>query len=168
MTPIRLFAAWCKTREPRTEMPDVSLLSAPVSRQHPFIFSQQQIADLGPGLRRGPALLLAGERDGPEAVGVATSGGTLGVGADLAGGQDAALDGEDLTDELSVPRQRDVFALEEHLEVGGPALLAELDQLGIARGQRSVTSSQLLTQRGDLRADRRHLTRPARRGQPDL
>lgn len=46
MTPIRLFAAWCKARDPRTEVPDVSLLSAPVSRQHPFIFSQQQIADL--------------------------------------------------------------------------------------------------------------------------
>lgn len=46
MTSIRLFAAWCKTRDPRTEVPDTSLLKAPVSRQRPFIFSQRQIADL--------------------------------------------------------------------------------------------------------------------------
>lgn len=46
MRSIRLFAAWCKTRDPRTEVPDVSLLNASVTRQQPFIFSQQQIADL--------------------------------------------------------------------------------------------------------------------------
>lgn len=46
MTPIRLFAAWSKTRDPRTEVPDVGLLTAPARRQQPFIFSQQQIADL--------------------------------------------------------------------------------------------------------------------------
>lgn len=44
MTSIRLFAAWCKTRDPRTEVPDSGLLSASVTRQQPFIFSQQQIA----------------------------------------------------------------------------------------------------------------------------
>src|SRR5690606_35502413 len=70
------------------------------------------------------SLLLAGERDGPEAVGVAAPGGALGVEADFAGGEDAALDGVDLANELAVAGQRDVLALEEDLEVGGPALLA--------------------------------------------
>ena len=46
MTSVRLFAAWCKTRDPRTEVPDVNLLNASVTRQQPFIFSQQQIADV--------------------------------------------------------------------------------------------------------------------------
>lgn len=46
MTSIRLFAAWCKARDPRTEVPDASLLNASITRQQPFIFSQQQIADL--------------------------------------------------------------------------------------------------------------------------
>ncbi len=46
MRSIRLFAAWCKTRDARTEVPDASLLNASVTRQAPFIFSQQQIADL--------------------------------------------------------------------------------------------------------------------------
>ncbi len=86
--------------------------------------TQHPHPDLRPGLRRRAALLLAGERDGPEAVGVASSCGALGVEANLAGGQDAALDGVDLTDELAVAGQRDVFALEEDLEDGGRALLA--------------------------------------------
>ncbi len=94
----------------------------------------------GPGLRHRAALLLAGERDGPETVGVAASGGALGVEADLAGGQDAALDGVDLANELAVAGQRDVFALEEVLEFGGPALLAAVGErlrhdLGIVVGQ---------------------------------
>ncbi|MCZ2248060.1 MAG: tyrosine-type recombinase/integrase [Bacteroidia bacterium] len=46
MTSIRIFAAWCKARDPRTEVPDVTLLGAPVVRQRPFIFTQQQIAAL--------------------------------------------------------------------------------------------------------------------------
>lgn len=66
--------------------------------------------DLGPGPRRGAPLLLAGERDGPEPVGVPASGGALGVEANL-----AALEGVDLTDELAIAGQRDVFALEEIL-----------------------------------------------------
>src|SRR5690606_29396591 len=72
--------------------------------------SEDPNPDLRPGPGRRPAFLLAGERDGPEAVGVAASGGALGVEADLAGGQDAALDGVDLADELAVAGQRDVFA----------------------------------------------------------
>jgi hypothetical protein len=55
---------------------------------------------------------------------VAAPGGALGVEADLTGGEDAPLDGVDLADELAVSGQRDVLALEEDLEVGGPALLA--------------------------------------------
>ncbi len=43
---IRLFAAWCHTRDPRTEVPNEGLLSASVRRKPPFIFSEQQIADL--------------------------------------------------------------------------------------------------------------------------
>lgn len=46
MTSIRLFAAWCKTRDARTEVPDADLLKASVSRQRPFIFSQRQISDI--------------------------------------------------------------------------------------------------------------------------
>jgi integrase/recombinase XerD len=46
MTSIRLFAAWCRTRDPRTEVPDAGLLSASVTRQQPFIFSQKQICDI--------------------------------------------------------------------------------------------------------------------------
>ena len=79
---------------------------------------------------------------GEEAVGAAASGGALGVEADLAGGQDAALDGMDLADELAVAGQRDVFAREEDLEVGGPALLAVVgERLG---ADLRVVSGQVL------------------------
>lgn len=43
---IRLFAAWHRARDPRTEVPDAGLLPASVLRKPPFIFSQQQIADI--------------------------------------------------------------------------------------------------------------------------
>jgi integrase len=43
---IRLFAAWYRARDPRTEVPEAGLLAASVLRKPPFIFSEQQIADL--------------------------------------------------------------------------------------------------------------------------
>jgi len=43
---IRLFAAWYRTRDPRTEVPDQGLLSASVRRKPPVIFSQKQLAEL--------------------------------------------------------------------------------------------------------------------------
>ncbi len=43
---IRLFGAWYRARDPRTEVPDAGLLAASVFRKPPFIFSQQQIADI--------------------------------------------------------------------------------------------------------------------------
>lgn len=43
---IRLFAAWYRARDPRTEVPAEGLLAASVRRKPPFIFSERQIADL--------------------------------------------------------------------------------------------------------------------------
>ncbi|MBI2894396.1 MAG: tyrosine-type recombinase/integrase [Deltaproteobacteria bacterium] len=43
---IRLFAAWCRGRDPRTEVPDQGLLAASVRRKPPFIFSEEQIANI--------------------------------------------------------------------------------------------------------------------------
>jgi integrase len=43
---IRLFAAWYRARDPRTEVPDAGLLAASALRKPPFIFSQQQIANV--------------------------------------------------------------------------------------------------------------------------
>jgi integrase/recombinase XerD len=46
MQRIRLFAAWYRARDPRTEVPDEGLLAASVRRKPPFIFSEKQIADI--------------------------------------------------------------------------------------------------------------------------
>ena len=43
---IRLFAEWCRARDPRTEVPDKGLLTASVRRKPPFIFTEKQIADI--------------------------------------------------------------------------------------------------------------------------
>jgi integrase/recombinase XerD len=43
---IRQFAAWHRTRDPRTEVPAAGLLAASVRRKPPFIFSDEQIADI--------------------------------------------------------------------------------------------------------------------------
>ncbi len=46
MQRIRLFAAWYRARDPGTEVPDQGLLAASVRRKPPFIFSEEQIADI--------------------------------------------------------------------------------------------------------------------------
>lgn len=43
---IRLFAAWHHARDPRTEVPDPQLLTASVRRKPPFIFTEEQIAEV--------------------------------------------------------------------------------------------------------------------------
>ena len=78
--------------------------------------TQHAHADLGLGAPARAALALAGEGDGPELVGVAAVG-ALGVVADVARRQHAALDAVQLRDELAVPRQVDVPALQQDLEM---------------------------------------------------
>ncbi len=46
MQRVRLFAAWYRARDPRTEVPDAGLLAASVRRTPPFIYSGKQIADI--------------------------------------------------------------------------------------------------------------------------
>lgn len=52
---IRLFAAWYRARDPHTEVPAEGLLSASVRRKPPFIFSDEQIADLVHGAEELPS-----------------------------------------------------------------------------------------------------------------
>lgn len=49
---IRLFAGWYRMRDPRTDVPAQGLLPASILRKPPFIFSDQQIADLVRGAER--------------------------------------------------------------------------------------------------------------------
>lgn len=52
---IRLFATWYRARDPHTEVPAEGLLSASVRRKPPFIFSDEQIADLVHGAEKLPS-----------------------------------------------------------------------------------------------------------------
>ena len=72
---------------------------------------------------------LARQDDRPEAVGVTVAGGALGVEPDLAGGEDALLDGVDLGDEVALAGQSHVAALQENLEVGRPPLLGVVGEV---------------------------------------
>ncbi len=106
-----------------------------------------------------PALLLTRERDRPEAVGVAAAGGTLGLEGDLARGQYAPLDRVHLGDKVAIPRERDVAALEENLEVGRPALL-RLVREGLTPDLRIVARQVL----GEVHADAAAVHRQPRHG----
>jgi len=88
----------------------------------------------------GPTtLLLTGERNGPESIGVAAAR-SLCVEADLSRGKNAAFDGVDLGDHVPIAGQDDITALEQDLEVGGPTLLGLVTEnlgcdLGIVAGE---------------------------------